>query len=80
MTMWKSSWYSGKAVGSTASAVSDTLTERDGGVAERAQATADNVADALGRLAEALEDKGLLTAAEVQQVFQIYTYEPAEDE
>lgn len=79
MTMWKPSWRPGKAAVSTASAVADTLTDREGGVAERAQATADNVADALGRLAEVLEGKGLLTANEVQQVFQMYAYEPSDD-
>lgn len=65
---------------STSTAISYSLTAQEGGVAECAQGTAGNAVDALGRLAEMLEGKGLLTTAEVQQVFQIYAYESAEDE
>lgn len=80
MTKWRETWASGARLKSTSEVIYRNLCENDGGVAERAERMADNVADALGRLAEALENKGLFTTDEIKTIFQIYGFEPVEDE
>lgn len=81
MTRWKYTWGRAAALKSTAAVVEDTLSNHSGsGVAERALELSEQIAAALGRLAETLEDKGVLTTREVQTIFEVYAYEPVEDE
>lgn len=58
----------------TSDAISSTLLECDDGVAENAMLTAENTANALGNLAQALEDKGIFTSGEIKEIFQLYSF------
>ena len=77
-TLWKHTWSRGRRAITTAE-TAEALIENDGGVAERAQSTAENTARALGRLVETLHEKGLLTTDEVQQVLDLWAYEVADE-
>ena len=80
MTRWKETWSSGARLKSTSEVIASELCEVDGGVAERAERTAENTAEALGRLVEALENKGLFTTDDIETIFHIYGFEPEDDE
>lgn len=80
MTRWKRNWHNSPAQKTTADVIAYVLTDAEGGAVERAETIAENTAEALGRLAEALEDKGVFTTDEIKTIFQIYGFEPVEDE
>jgi len=79
-TRWKRSWYNGGVTLSTSRVIGRELLERDEGVAENAMLTAENTANALGRLVEAMEDKGIFTSNEIQEIFQLYGFYEVDDE
>lgn len=80
MTRWKRHWHPTAGLQSTRYVVASTLCDVEGGAVERAETIAENTAEALGRLVEALENKGLFTTDEIKTIFQIYGFEPVEDE
>jgi hypothetical protein len=78
MSKWKRKWVLNANPRDTADAGEQALISTDDGVIERATATAENVAAALARLVETLENKGLLTSDEVQRVLNLYGYDKVE--
>ncbi len=78
MSKWKCQWRGNARLLGTADAGEQALTSTADGAVERATDTAQNVAAALARLVETLENKGLLTSDEVKHVLDLFGYDKVE--
>lgn len=78
-TLWKHTWYPGRAPKTTADAGYSALIEYEGGQVERAASTAEAAAEAVSELTSILYERGLLHDDEVVKVLRMQGYERTED-